>query len=70
DAKVAEESHHLFSPLLKRVPSHTIASAMKGAMIPFPTPDEIDASLPDPHLAKKSKGPSQVRVRSALDTET
>ncbi|GKB84219.1 hypothetical protein Tco_0956491 [Tanacetum coccineum] len=65
DAKVAEESHHLSSPLLERVPSHTTTPAAEGAMIPLPTPDEIAASLPDPHLAKKSKGPSQVRVRSA-----
>ncbi|GKD66503.1 hypothetical protein Tco_1308611, partial [Tanacetum coccineum] len=68
DAKVVEESHHLSLPLLKHVPSHNIALAAEGAMIPLPTPDEIAASLPDPRLAKKSKGPSQVRVRSASNT--
>ncbi|GJX16679.1 hypothetical protein Tco_0217511 [Tanacetum coccineum] len=68
DAKVTEESHNLSSPLLERVPSHTTMPAAKGAMILLPTPDEIVASLPDPHLAKKSKGPSQVKVRSASDT--
>nr|GEU98988.1 hypothetical protein [Tanacetum cinerariifolium] len=35
-------------------------------MIPLRTPDEIAASLLDPRLTKKSKGPSQARVRSAL----
>ncbi|GKB35122.1 hypothetical protein Tco_0880064 [Tanacetum coccineum] len=60
DAKVAEESYHLSSLQLERVPSYTTAQAAKGAMIPFPTPDEIVASLPIPRLAKKSKGPSQL----------
>ncbi|GJX71065.1 hypothetical protein Tco_0308236 [Tanacetum coccineum] len=68
DAKVAEESHHLSSSLLERVPSHTTASAAEGAMISLPTPYEIVASLSDPRLAKKSKGPSQVRVHSASNT--
>ncbi|GJR48812.1 hypothetical protein Tco_1316915 [Tanacetum coccineum] len=68
DAKVPEESHHLSSPLLERVPSHTTTSAAEGAMIPLPTLDEIAASMPDPRLAKKSKGPSQVSVRSSSDT--
>ncbi|GJQ93965.1 hypothetical protein Tco_0005104 [Tanacetum coccineum] len=68
DAKVAKESHHLSSPLLERVPSHTTASAAEGAMIPLPTLDEIAASMPDPRLAKKSKGSSQVSVRSSSDT--
>nr|GEY29091.1 hypothetical protein [Tanacetum cinerariifolium] len=54
--------------LVQRVLSHTTAPATKGAMIPLPTPDEIVASLLDPHLAKKSNGPSQVRVCSASDT--
>ncbi|GJR09069.1 hypothetical protein Tco_0791721 [Tanacetum coccineum] len=53
---------------LKRVPSHTTAPVAKGAMIPLPTPNEIVASLLDPRLAKKSKGPSQARVRSASVT--
>nr|GEU67520.1 hypothetical protein [Tanacetum cinerariifolium] len=53
---------------LYRVLSHTTAPAAKGAMIMLPTLDEIVASLPDPRLAKKSKGTSQVRVCSALDT--
>ncbi|GKB59568.1 hypothetical protein Tco_0915754 [Tanacetum coccineum] len=63
DAKVAKESHHLSSPLLERVPSHTTASAAEGAMIPLPTLDEIAASMPDPRLAKKSKGSSQRKLR-------
>nr|GFC30231.1 hypothetical protein [Tanacetum cinerariifolium] len=58
DAKVVEESHHLSLPLLERVPSHTTAPAIKGAIIPLPTPDEIVSSLPDLCLAKKSKGSS------------
>nr|GFC77288.1 hypothetical protein [Tanacetum cinerariifolium]GFC77292.1 hypothetical protein [Tanacetum cinerariifolium] len=68
NAKVVEESHHLSSSLLECVPSHTTTPATEGAMILFPTPDEIFASLLDPCLAKKSKGPSQVRVCSASDT--
>ncbi|GKF57224.1 hypothetical protein Tco_0170761 [Tanacetum coccineum] len=68
DAKVVEESHHLSLPLLERVPSHTTAQAAEGAIILLPTPDEIAASLPDSRLAKKSKGPSQARVRSTSDT--
>ncbi|GJY70166.1 integrase, catalytic region, zinc finger, CCHC-type containing protein [Tanacetum coccineum] len=64
-AKVVEESHHLSSPLLERVPSHTTTLAAEGAMIPLPTTNEIVASLPDPCLAKKSKGPSQVRLVSS-----
>ncbi|GKB62467.1 hypothetical protein Tco_0918653 [Tanacetum coccineum] len=58
DAKIAEESQHLSLSLLERVPSHTTASATEGAIISLPTPDEIDASLPDSRLVKKSKGPS------------
>nr|GEZ04153.1 reverse transcriptase domain-containing protein [Tanacetum cinerariifolium] len=68
DAKVVEESHHLSSSLLDRVPPHTTAPAAEGAMISLPTKDEIAASLPDPRLDKKSKGLSQVWVRSASDT--
>nr|GEW34227.1 hypothetical protein [Tanacetum cinerariifolium] len=67
DAKVVEESHHLCLSLLECVLSHTTAPATEGAMILFPTPDEIFASLLDPCLANKSKGPSQVRVCSASD---
>ncbi|GKD60868.1 hypothetical protein Tco_1298377, partial [Tanacetum coccineum] len=63
DAKVAEEFHHLSSLLLERVLSHTIAPAAEGAMILLPTPDEIVASLSDPRLAKKSKGPSQRKLK-------
>ncbi|GKG38305.1 hypothetical protein Tco_0457528, partial [Tanacetum coccineum] len=59
---------HLSSSLLERVPSHTTASAAEGAMISLPTPYEIVASMSDPRLAKKSKGPSQVRVHSASNT--
>ncbi|GJS13020.1 hypothetical protein Tco_0407492 [Tanacetum coccineum] len=58
DAKLAEESHHLSWPLLERVPSHTTTPTTEGAIIPLPTPDEIDASLPDSRLVKKSKGSS------------
>ncbi|GJW75180.1 hypothetical protein Tco_0134550 [Tanacetum coccineum] len=68
DAKVVEESHHLSSPLLERVLSHTTAPAAEDVVILLPTPDEIAASLLDPRLVKKSKGPSQVRVCSTLDT--
>nr|GEW21083.1 hypothetical protein [Tanacetum cinerariifolium] len=68
DAKVAEESHHLSSPLLECVSSHTTASTAKGDMILLPTPNEIAASLPDPCLAKKSKGPSQVSLHLASNT--
>ncbi|GJX33272.1 hypothetical protein Tco_0243127 [Tanacetum coccineum] len=68
DAKVFEESHHHSSSLLESVPSHTTAPTAEGTMILLPTPDEIVASLPDPRLTKKSKGPLQVRVRSASDT--
>ncbi|GKB21007.1 hypothetical protein Tco_0854930 [Tanacetum coccineum] len=59
DAKIVEESHHLSFPLLERAPSHTTASTSEGAIILLPTPYEIAASLPDSHLVKKSKGPSQ-----------
>ncbi|GJR75789.1 hypothetical protein Tco_0088154 [Tanacetum coccineum] len=58
DAKVVEESHRLSLPLLERVPSHTTAPAAEGAIILLLTLDEIDASLADSCLAKKSKGPS------------
>nr|GEX98022.1 hypothetical protein [Tanacetum cinerariifolium] len=68
DAKVVEESHHLSSSLLDRVPLHTTTLATKGAMILLPTEDKIDDSLSDPHLAKKSKGLLQVRVLAASDT--
>nr|GEU88614.1 hypothetical protein [Tanacetum cinerariifolium] len=68
DAKVVEESHHLSSSLLDRVSLHTTTLATKGAMIMLPTEDEIDASLSDPRLAKKSKGLLQVRVLAASDT--
>ncbi|GKB19554.1 hypothetical protein Tco_0853477, partial [Tanacetum coccineum] len=57
------------SPLLERVPSHTTAPATIGAIISLPTPDEIAASLPDPHLAKKSNGPSQVRAEGVDEVD-
>ncbi|GJX42276.1 hypothetical protein Tco_0257266, partial [Tanacetum coccineum] len=44
------------------------APAVEGAIILLPIPDEIAVSLPDSRLAKKSKGPSQARVRSTSDT--
>ncbi|GJT02378.1 hypothetical protein Tco_0823547 [Tanacetum coccineum] len=68
DAKIVEEPHHLSAPLLERVPSHIIALATKDALIPLPTLDEVAAAQPDLRLARKSKGPSQVRVRSVSDT--
>nr|GEU29961.1 hypothetical protein [Tanacetum cinerariifolium] len=49
----------LFVVPFERVSSHTTALALKGAIISLPTRDEIAASLPDSHLVKKSKGPSQ-----------
>ncbi|GKA44899.1 hypothetical protein Tco_0737695 [Tanacetum coccineum] len=58
DDKIAEESYHLSLSLLERVPSHTTAPKMEGAIIPLPIPDEIAASLPDSRLVKKLKGPS------------
>ncbi|GKD96070.1 hypothetical protein Tco_1379967 [Tanacetum coccineum] len=68
DAKVFEESHHHSLSLLESVSSHTTALTAEGTMILLPTPDEIVASLLDPRLTKESKGPLQVRVRSASDT--
>ncbi|GJV00860.1 hypothetical protein Tco_1330130 [Tanacetum coccineum] len=47
------------SGLSSCVSSHTTTLTSEGAIILLPTPDEIAASLPDPRLAKKSKGPSQ-----------
>ncbi|GJR85999.1 reverse transcriptase zinc-binding domain-containing protein [Tanacetum coccineum] len=44
-------------------------NAVEGAMISLPTPDEIAASLPDPHLAKKSNGPSQVRAEGVDEVD-
>ncbi|GKB80250.1 hypothetical protein Tco_0947145 [Tanacetum coccineum] len=67
DAKVVEESHHLSSPLLERVSSHTTALEMEGVIILLPTPAKIPASLSDLHLPKKSKGPAQDRV--CLDSD-
>ncbi|GJW57778.1 hypothetical protein Tco_0104509 [Tanacetum coccineum] len=63
DAKIVEESHHVSLLLLERVPLHTIMPVAEGAMVPLPTLDEIAASLPDPRLSKKSKGPVQARVQ-------
>ncbi|GJY22421.1 hypothetical protein Tco_0396079 [Tanacetum coccineum] len=65
DAKIVEEPHHLFKPLLERVPSHTTAPAIEDAIIPLPTPDEVAVAQPDLRLARKSKGSSHVRIRSA-----
>ncbi|GKF47341.1 hypothetical protein Tco_0137143, partial [Tanacetum coccineum] len=83
DAKVAKESHHLSLSMLERVPSYTIAPAAEGAMIGgsgnwsvlililLPTLDEITASLQDPHLAKKSKGPAQSKLKKkALEVDS
>nr|GEY61051.1 hypothetical protein [Tanacetum cinerariifolium] len=58
DAKITEEPHHLSDPLLEGVSSHTITPVAEDALILLPTPDEVAAAQPDPHLAKKSKGPS------------
>ncbi|GJT12315.1 hypothetical protein Tco_0859357 [Tanacetum coccineum] len=68
DAKIVEKPHHLSEPLLERVPSHTIVPAAEDALIPFPTLDEVAAAHPNLRLARKSKGPSQVRVQSASVT--
>ncbi|GKB49816.1 hypothetical protein Tco_0900569 [Tanacetum coccineum] len=59
DAKIVEESHHLSLPLLELVASHTTAPTTEGAIILLPTPGDIAGSLPDSHLVKKSKDPSQ-----------
>nr|GEU42235.1 reverse transcriptase domain-containing protein [Tanacetum cinerariifolium] len=59
EAKIVKESHHLSLSMLERVSSHNTVPATKGAIIPLPTPDEIAASIPNPRLVKKSKGPSQ-----------
>ncbi|GJU67084.1 hypothetical protein Tco_1253343 [Tanacetum coccineum] len=59
DAKIVEESHHLSLPLLELVASHTTAPTTEGAIISLPTPGDIAGSLPDSHLVKKSKDPSQ-----------
>ncbi|GKD66796.1 hypothetical protein Tco_1308904 [Tanacetum coccineum] len=66
DAKILEEPHHLSKPLLERVPSHITALVAEDALILLPTPDEVAAAQLDPRLARKAKGPSQVRVRVAL----
>ncbi|GKD34549.1 hypothetical protein Tco_1250058, partial [Tanacetum coccineum] len=67
DAKIVEGSHHLSLSLLECVPSHTTAPASKCAIIPLHTPDEIAASLPDPRLAKNSKGPSLAKGVNEAD---
>nr|GEZ91077.1 hypothetical protein [Tanacetum cinerariifolium] len=59
DAKIVKEPHILSLLLLERVPSQTTAPTSEGAIISLPTPNEIAASLPDSHLVKKSKDPSQ-----------
>nr|GEZ45126.1 hypothetical protein [Tanacetum cinerariifolium] len=66
DAKIVEESYHLSLPLLECVIANTTAPATEGSMVPLPISDEIASSLPKPHLAKKSKGPVQARVRLDL----
>ncbi|GJT02377.1 hypothetical protein Tco_0823546 [Tanacetum coccineum] len=63
DAKIVEEPHHLSTPLLEHVPSHIIALATEDALIQLPTPDEVAAAQPDLRLARKSKGPSQRRLK-------
>nr|GEV24414.1 hypothetical protein [Tanacetum cinerariifolium] len=68
DAKIVEEPHYISEPLLERVPTHTTAPAVEDALIPLPTPDEVVAAQPRGALHKTSKGPSQVRTRSALVT--
>ncbi|GJT33237.1 hypothetical protein Tco_0923656 [Tanacetum coccineum] len=68
DAKIVEEPHHLSVSLLEHVSSHTIAPAAEDALIMLPTPDDVAAAQPDLCLARKSKGPSQVRVRSTSAT--
>nr|GEU99149.1 hypothetical protein [Tanacetum cinerariifolium] len=45
DAKIVKEPHRLFEPLLERISSHTTAPAAEGALIPFPTLDEVRPAL-------------------------
>nr|GEY31171.1 reverse transcriptase domain-containing protein [Tanacetum cinerariifolium] len=68
DAKIVEEPHHLSEPLLEHVPSYTTAPTAVDALISLPTLDDVVVAQPDPRLARKSKGPLQVRARSALVT--
>ncbi|GJR55613.1 hypothetical protein Tco_1406134 [Tanacetum coccineum] len=68
DVKIIEEPYHLSTLFLERVPPHTTAPAAEDALILLPTLDKVAAAQPNPRLARKSKGPSQVRVRSALTT--
>nr|GEW06340.1 hypothetical protein [Tanacetum cinerariifolium] len=68
DAKIIEEPHHLSEPLLERVSSHTTTPAVEGDLILLPTLNKVVVAQLDLRLARKSKGPSQVRVRPALAT--
>nr|GEV95463.1 hypothetical protein [Tanacetum cinerariifolium] len=53
DAKIVEEPHHLFEPLLERVPSHTIVPIAEDALTLLPTPGEVAVAQLDPCLARK-----------------
>nr|GEU61556.1 hypothetical protein [Tanacetum cinerariifolium] len=77
DAKIVEEPHHLFEPLLERVSSHTTTPAVEGALIPLPTLNELKdsmerdegtsiraASVPTPRLGKRLGPPLLVTVTS------
>ncbi|GJZ84291.1 hypothetical protein Tco_0649630 [Tanacetum coccineum] len=70
DAKIVEEPHHLSELLLERVTSHTTAPVAEDALIPLPTPDEVAAAPPDLRLARKSKGPSQLKDSMERDVGT
>ncbi|GKA31229.1 hypothetical protein Tco_0717534 [Tanacetum coccineum] len=63
DAKIVEEPHQHPAPLLERAPRHTTAPAAKGALIPLPTLDKVAAAQPDPHLDRRSQGPSKGKAR-------
>ncbi|GJX47512.1 hypothetical protein Tco_0272702 [Tanacetum coccineum] len=63
DAKILEEPHHLSKPLLERVPSHITAPVAEDALILLPTLDEVAAAQLDLRLARKSKGPSQAKLK-------
>ncbi|GJU51912.1 hypothetical protein Tco_1221467 [Tanacetum coccineum] len=60
DAKIVEEPHHLFEPLLERVPSYTTAPAAEDALIPLPTPDE-ERTQSTPVTVSEPSQPSKKR---------
>ncbi|GJX73269.1 hypothetical protein Tco_0311864 [Tanacetum coccineum] len=56
DAEVVEEPHGFGDSILQCVENRTTAPTTEGTPISEPTPEEIVAILPDPKVAKKSKG--------------